>query len=206
MPPVVAKTRGVKIPSSTLRTRSLGIFSFLWCLVLLEHCGNGREQLLGMLGWKTRTSKNASCCVFQNPLARISRRALSSTFAKRKGVVRVAQWLRCDRLQWEEMLLCHVIHCGEWCENLPCCRSWHSLLRRLLHSYSSRGCLQDSIRISGIVSHKIHLCEGKICGHPEGGRSATRRHPLQWQDQQSTAIVGKACRRWQRSLVQTWIL
>lgn len=170
------------------------------------------ERLLDMLGWKTWTSKNASCCVFQNPLAWISRRALSSTVAERKG--NHSSLRGCEggsmATMWQSSARRDAVMSRNslwWMVgNHPRCRPWHSLLWRLLHSYSSRGCLQDSIRISGIVSHEIHLCEGKICGHPEGGRSATRRHPLQWQDQQSTAIVGKACRRWQRSLVQTWIL
>ena len=45
------------------------------------------ERLLGAFGWKTRTSKNASCDLFQKPLARMSRRAPSSVFAERRASV-----------------------------------------------------------------------------------------------------------------------
>ena len=68
IPPVLVKTKAVNVPCSTSKTR------LLYCLFFSFSCSwnicfGDSSQYKCAFGWHTRTSKNADCCLSQNPRA-----------------------------------------------------------------------------------------------------------------------------------------
>ena len=72
--PEVEKTRGQKVPRSTLMILS-AYSRFFTCSWWIRSASMSRSTYDLASGWNTRTSKNASWALVQNPLARMSVRA-----------------------------------------------------------------------------------------------------------------------------------
>ena len=78
--PEVEKTRGVKTPRSMLTTR-WQYWRFFSCSFLTSCAWISDKVNSSALGWVTRMSKKASCCLVQNPRTLMSRRASVDRFA-----------------------------------------------------------------------------------------------------------------------------
>ena len=86
IPPEAEKTRGVKEPCSTslIRWSYARLFSLSCRVKTVLRVGVWLEDARGL---KTLTSKNASCCGFQNPLHLMSTRLSSWMFAESPCIV-----------------------------------------------------------------------------------------------------------------------
>ena len=78
--PEVEKTRGVKTPRSMLTT-CWQYWRFFSCSFLTSCAWISDKVNSSALGWVTRMSKKASCCLVQNPRTLMSRRASVDRFA-----------------------------------------------------------------------------------------------------------------------------
>ena len=88
---MLVKTNGVNVPCSTSKTR------LLYCLFFSFSCSwnicfGDSSRYESAFGWHTRTSKNADCCLSQNPWAWTSSRASGALFAPLFSSSPVISW------------------------------------------------------------------------------------------------------------------